>query len=68
MARSHENHLARARARLNEVHEQVDKLETQLQELRKQTVEAEVQLSSVTREYVEARTAEAIAKLNERKE
>lgn len=62
--RSTENHLARARERLNGFHEHLDKLEAALQSLRKQAVDAEARFAAATREYVEAKTADTIAKLN----
>lgn len=61
--RSHDNHIKRARERLNGVHEQIDKLEAQLQDLRKRAVEAEVGFTAATREYVEAQLASKLEQL-----
>lgn len=65
MARSSENHLKRARERLNALHESIDALEKATQDLRGQVVAAERSLEQRVREYVEAKTAEAIEKLKE---
>jgi predicted translin family RNA/ssDNA-binding protein len=62
--RSSENHLKRARERLNAVHETIDGLERQLQDLRGAAVKAEADFVAATREYVEAQTAATIAKLS----
>ena len=64
--RSHEGHIKRARERLNSVHEAVDALEVRLHELRGLVVSAENQLKTATEQYVQAKTAEAIAKLEEK--
>lgn len=64
--RSDENHLKRARERLNRLHETVDGLEVKLLELRELIVSAQDGLKDTAREYYEAKTAEAIAKLEEK--
>lgn len=61
--RSSEQHLRRARERLNALHETIDALEQHLQKLRGATVKAEESLAKSIRDHVDAQTQAAIEKL-----